>query len=135
MKDIFPGAICPNSSSTTPTPNMLKKLVNCALMLLLAAPAHATFECNVKIQRVLIYDSGVVNVLHSGRGDYTHVCNLNVERQGVSPVVCANWVAMLQHIKRNNYWASFWFNGTGSCATLPTYDSSPAPVYIGNTDL
>lgn len=33
---------------------------------------------------VLVYKDGRVNVLHDGRGDYTFICNLNTECQGVS---------------------------------------------------
>jgi hypothetical protein len=102
------------------------------LAALMPLQAHAVFECTVKINNVLIYRDGAVNVLHTGRGDYTVVCNLNAERLGVSPVTCAMWAAMLQHIKKNNGNANFYFEGTGSCATLPVYGESPAPLYIGN---
>jgi hypothetical protein len=102
------------------------------LAALMPLQAHAVFECTVKINNVLIYRDGAVNVLHTGRGDYTVVCNLNAERLGVSPVTCAMWAAMLQHIKKNNGNASFYFEGAGSCATVPVYGESPAPLYIGN---
>lgn len=107
-----------------------------ATILALALPlqAHAAFECNVKIKHVLVYVDGSVNVYHTGRNDYTYICNLNVDRLGASPATCAMWTTMLQHIKKNNYWANIYFNGTGSCATLPVYGDSPAPVYIGNMD-
>ena len=102
------------------------------LAALMPLQAHAAFECMVKVNNVLIYSDGAVNVLHTGRGDYTVVCNLNADRQGVSPVTCAMWTAMLQHIKKNNGTANFYFEGTGTCATLPVYGNSPAPIYIGN---
>jgi hypothetical protein len=35
-------------------------------------------------------------------------------------------------MKKNNGTARFYFDGTGSCATLPTYWRSPAPAYIGD---
>ncbi|HET7867823.1 MAG TPA: hypothetical protein VFL86_25750 [Burkholderiaceae bacterium] len=102
------------------------------LAALMPLQAHAVFECMVKINHVLIYRDGAVNVHHTGRGDYTVVCNLNTDRLGVSPVTCAMWAAMLQHIKKNNGTANFYFDGAGSCATLPTYAGAPAPVYIGD---
>lgn len=103
------------------------------MALAIGAPtsALAVYECSVKLQAVLVYGDGVVNVRHTGRGDYTHVCNLNTERQGVSPVTCAMWAAMLQQIQKSNLTADFYYSGEGSCAALPTYASSPAPVYIG----
>lgn len=94
--------------------------------------SHASFECNVSVRNVLVYQDGTVNVWHSGRSDYTHICNLNQDRLGVSPTVCAMWTSMLQQIKKSNGTAQFYFGGDGSCATLPIYGGSPAPAYIGN---
>lgn len=102
------------------------------LAALMPLQAHAAFECMVKINNVLIYRDGSVNVHHTGHGGYTVVCNLNADRLGVSPVTCAMWAAMLQHIKKNSGNAHFYFDGEGSCATLPSYWNSPAPVYIGD---
>jgi hypothetical protein len=103
------------------------------MALAIGAPtsALAVYECSVKLEAVLVYGNGVVNVRHTGRGDYTHICSLNTERQGVSPVTCAMWAAMLQQIQKGNSTADFYYSGEGSCAALPTYASSPAPVYIG----
>jgi hypothetical protein len=102
-----------------------------ALCVALPAMASATFECTVRVQKVLVYGNGAVNVLHDGRGDYTVICNLNTDRQGVSPVTCAMWAAMLQNIRKNDGRANFYYSGEGTCATLPTYSAAPAPVYIG----
>ena len=94
--------------------------------------AAAFYECNVKIVNVLVYSNGSVNILHSGRGEYTYVCNLNTERLGVSPTTCAVWFGLLEAIKKKNGTANIYFSGEGSCATLPIYDNAPAPVYIGD---
>jgi hypothetical protein len=94
--------------------------------------AHAVFECSVSVKNVLVYANGAVNVLHSGRGDYTVICNMQVDYGGVSPSTCAMWTAMLQLIKKKNGTANFYYPGTGSCSTLPTYGSAPVPTYIGD---
>jgi len=102
------------------------------LFVLLVSPqANATFSCNVNINSVLVYASGAVNILHSGRGDYTFICNLKQDRLGVSITTCAMWTSMLTNIHNNKSKASFYYGGEGSCSTLPTYSASPAPVYIG----
>ena len=101
-------------------------------MSLLAPYASAAYECNATVRNILIYTDGSVNILHSGRNDYTVICNMNVERQGVSPTVCGMWTAMLQLVKRKGGIVNLYFNGTGSCAELPVYSASPAPVYIGD---
>jgi hypothetical protein len=94
--------------------------------------ANAAYECNVSVKNVLIYAGGEVNVLHTGRGDYTVICNLNSVYGGAPPATCAMWTAMLQAIKKKNGIANFYYGGTGSCSTLPTYGSAPVPGYIGD---
>ncbi|KPZ73134.1 hypothetical protein AN944_00282 [Shewanella sp. P1-14-1] len=91
----------------------------------------AAFNCSVDVSRVLIYGNGSVNILHTGRGDYTNICNLNNDWKGVNVTTCAMWTGMLQSIKQNNGKAIFYYGGEGSCSTLPTYGVAPAPVYIG----
>ncbi len=95
--------------------------------------AYAAFECAADINAVLIYKDGRVNVLHSGRGDYTVICNLNGDYQNVGSTTCAMWTSMLLQLKQNAKKAHFYYSTTqyNSCAALPTYGSAPAPEYIG----
>jgi hypothetical protein len=83
---------------------------------------------------VLIYSNGSVNVKHAGRNDYTVICNLKTERLGVSVTTCAMWASTLFDSKKNNLKMQFYYNSHAnydSCAELPIYAASPAPVYIG----
>lgn len=112
----------------------MNKLI-CALLMLFGSSCHAAFECYVKVNNVLVYKDGNVNILHTGRNDYTVICNLATPYQGVAITTCAMWTSMLQNIKENGGTANFYFDGTGTCATLPTYGSAPAPVYIGDMKL
>lgn len=105
--------------------------ISISISMLFSMSSFAAYECSVSMTRILIYKSGAVNVLHTGRGDYTYICNLKEERDGVSIVTCAMWTSMLQSIKKENAQATFYYSGEGSCSTLPIYGSSPAPVYIG----
>ncbi|MBU1620768.1 MAG: hypothetical protein KJ556_04840 [Gammaproteobacteria bacterium] len=103
-------------------------------LLFVSSKLWAAFDCKVDLHAVLIYGDGTVNVLHSGRGDYTHICNLSEERLGVSPTTCALWASMLVTLKKDGKKADFYYNSTpqyNSCATLPHYSGAPAPVYIG----
>jgi hypothetical protein len=94
--------------------------------------AVAAYECSVRVNTVLVYKDGIVNVLHSGRGDYTIICSMSGDYAGVSVSTCAMWTAMLQAIKKKNGVATFYYDGVGSCATLPTYAAAPVPLYIGD---
>jgi hypothetical protein len=95
----------------------------------------ATFECDVTLATVLIYSSGMVNVLHSGKGDYTVICSLDTPLNGISVTTCAMWTSMLLNLKNAGKKATFYYDtnlaGVTSCSTLPTYGSAPAPVYVG----
>ena len=99
---------------------------------LLSSSAFATYECAVKVTNVLMYRNGSVFVTHSGRGDYTQICNINGDLQGASGSVCVMWTTMLQAIQRKNGTAYFYYDDTGSCATMPTYGAAPVPFYIGD---
>jgi hypothetical protein len=104
---------------------------------LLSSSAHADFSCDVTIQGVLVYYGGHVNVRHSGLGDWTMICNLNeTSNNGFTgqPSTCTMWYATLLRAKRNNQVVQFYFPGTGSCATIATYGSSPVPWYVGEAN-
>ena len=109
----------------------MKTKLTTFFMFLISFQSLAAFSCNVDISTVLIYSDGSVNVLHTGRGDYTYICNLQSERQGVSVTTCAMWTSMLQNVQSDASKATFYFAGTGSCSTMATYGSAPVPVYIG----
>lgn len=102
------------------------------LIIGLHASVRAGYECPVHVTKVLIYADGRVNALHTGRNDYTVVCNLNEARQGVSPTVCLAWLAVLNQAQRAESLVHMHYPGEGSCAMLPTYDMAPAPIYIGH---
>jgi hypothetical protein len=101
------------------------------LLLSISTLSEAAFNCTVGLSRILVYGNGSVNVLHQGRNDFTVICSLNEARQGVSITTCAMWTSMLQNIKKEGNKAIFYYSGSGTCAALPTYGNTPAPVYIG----
>lgn len=122
----------PNTAETSLRFMHLRTALIVLAATLVPMQAFAVFECNVKVHTVLVYANGDVNINHSGRNDYTVVCNLNHSFGGASPIVCATWFALLQQIKKKNGIANFYFNGEGSCASLATYGNTPTPVYIGD---
>ena len=115
----------------------IRKILLIIIMGSISANALAAFQCKSDIQAVLVYANGAVNVRHTGRDDYTHICSLKEERQGVSIATCAMWTSMLLNLKEKAKKADFYYTTTpeyNSCADLPTYSASPAPVYIGPID-
>lgn len=110
----------------------MRRLAASLVIGLLPLAALADFQCNVQVRNVLVYSDGSVNVYHTGRSDYTYICNLKTERLGVDTATCAIWTSMVLALKKNANTAQFYYAGSGSCATLPTYTFSPAPVYVGD---
>ncbi|CCN45984.1 conserved hypothetical protein [Vibrio nigripulchritudo MADA3029] len=102
------------------------------ISMILSTNAYAAFNCSVYVNRVLVYGDGSVNILHSGRNDFTYICNTKGTWKGIDTVTCSLWVGMLQSTQNNARRAIFYYGGEGSCETLPTYGNAPAPVYIGS---
>ena len=101
-------------------------------LLLVSTASRADFHCTVDVKKVLIYNNGEINILHAGRNDYTVICNLKNELNGVSVTTCAMWTSMLQSIKKAKSKAIFYYPGDGTCASIATYRAAPTPVYIGD---
>jgi hypothetical protein len=100
-------------------------------------PALADYACTVTVNGVLPYADGALNVHHSGRGDWTIICNLTTPYTNgltVGPTVCASWMVILLRAKKNNQQVQFWFPGTGQCSSIGTYGSSPVPTYVGEVN-
>jgi len=104
-----------------------------ALALLLTGSAYAEFHCSVDVKKVRILGNGRVTVMHSGRNQFTLICNLNGDWKGVGVSTCAMWTSMLQNIKKNDGRAVFSYKGTGTCSSLPVYAASPVPTFIEDT--
>jgi len=109
----------------------MKRLFLSVVLATLPASAFADYSCNTIVNAVLVYNDGSINVLHPARGDYTYICNLNTPRLGVDTTTCAMWTALLLSARKAHTPVSFYYPGTGSCATLPVYGNSPAPTYLG----
>jgi len=95
----------------------------------------ASITCHGTVGPLLVYKDGSVNIRTSYRGNYTYICNLKAERQGVSIATCATWVGVIESARKLNQeiLAYYTVDATfSSCADLPVYSASPAPVYIGH---
>lgn len=109
----------------------MKKLIG-VIVFLFSANSFADFHCTVDVKKVLIYSSGTINVLHTGRNDYTNICNLKTTWKDVDQITCAMWTGLLQNSQVNDQKVIFYYKGEGSCEALPTYSNTPAPLYVGS---
>lgn len=103
-----------------------------AVSALCAGPqAHAAVDCVGTVAKVLLYADGTVNIVGSWRGDYTFVCSTSGSFGAVPAEVCLTWYATLMKAKTDNLNVTIYYNTNTACAALPTYGSSPVPVYLG----
>lgn len=109
----------------------MKKFLLIIILLVCSPQLLAAFSCNVTVKNVLVYSNGTVNILHTGRNDHTVICNTKGAWKDVDTVTCSHWISMLQNAQSNDKLVRFYYDGDGSCQTLPTYGNAPVPVYIG----
>jgi hypothetical protein len=91
----------------------------------------AAVDCVGKVQKVLLYADGSLNVMGAWRGDYTYVCNTNGSFGGVPSEVCLGWYALLSKAKADNLDVTIYYFTNTPCNALPTYQAAPVPVYVG----
>src|SRR3954451_613963 len=104
------------------------------LGLLVATSAKADIQCFGSVTDLLIYNDGEVNIQTTYRNSYTHICNLKVTRQGVDTFTCALWVGLIESARKLNQTIHVYYstNNGFTCETIPFFDQSPAPLYIGH---
>lgn len=92
-----------------------------------------SFTCSGNVLVLLVYADGSVNVKMSWRNDFTYICNIRQSRLGVDPITCAMWMNTINAVRAQGGTISAYYTVTpdSSCTALPTYTSSPAPVYFG----
>jgi hypothetical protein len=90
--------------------------------------------CSGTMANLWIYSDGSVYVYPSYREDYTRICNVNVDTNGVSAASCLVWFSILKSAVQRRSSVMIFYNDAPSCATLPTYGSSPVPAYVMQMD-
>ena len=101
-----------------------------AAMLGVSQPAAAAVSCQGTITgKSVIYDGSVL-IRGSWRGDYTQICNIKAEWNGVTPDVCATWVAMADAALSMGKSLYLWYPDNDACGTLPVWSASPRPYQV-----
>src|SRR5258708_4792732 len=109
-----------------------KRLAAMALLTIsTATAARADIDCSGTLASVLVYNGGMLVINASWRGDYTKLSNLSGTPTDIA--TCAAWVAIAKEAIRSakTVW-TYYYDSTGTltCATLPTYGSTPTPAYF-----
>src|SRR6266705_1165567 len=102
-----------------------------SLFILMMSGARADIDCSGTLASMLIYNDGALVVNASWRGDYTKLCNLSGSPTEIA--VCASWAAIAKEaIRSAKSVFTYYYDSTGTltCASLPTYGSTPTPTYF-----
>ncbi len=102
-----------------------------SLFILSMSGARADFNCSGTLFSMLVYRDGTLIVNTSWRGDYTRLCSLSGTPTEIA--VCASWVAIAKEAIRSAKSVFTYYpdsTGTLTCASLPTYGSTPTPTYF-----
>lgn len=92
--------------------------------------AEADVWCSGTIAGVYVNVNGGVNILPSFRQDWLEICNVTTTRLGVTVDVCKAWLALVTSLHVTQQSAAITYTGSTACNAIPTYQNSPAPVYV-----
>lgn len=114
------------------------KLIKLILTILLItaiqpfAQATGPAWCKGKIKQYNVAANGEVMIAADFRGSFFSVCNLNIDRQGVSPTTCAAWMVTIKAAMStsSSLYIGMYYADIESCATIPLYDQAPAPASV-----
>ena len=96
----------------------------------ISQPASAEAWCNGTVSASWVDVNGNFFIAGSWRGTHTQMCNVKTECKGVTPDVCATWMAKLDAAVSLGRSVVVNYPVVTDCATLPTYSAAPSPTYV-----
>ena len=95
-----------------------------------AQPAAAVIVCQGTLSHSWMESDGDVYIRGSWRGDHTQMCNLKTEWKGITPDICAGWMAKADAAVSLGRTVLVYYPNETSCTTMPTYSATSAPEYV-----
>jgi len=112
----------------------IRAVVVSALIVFAVPAARADVWCSGSVLETLVYKDGGLMIRSSWRNDWTYICSMQSPWNGVATEACFSWYALVSSAKIHNKQIMALYVGESSCASIPTYGSSPAPVYVRMTE-
>lgn len=112
---------------------MDRKILLIAIMLASLAPsqgARAAAWCTGTISASWVSAGGDVYLLGSWVGTHTRICNLDSTWSGITPSVCASWMAKIDAAISTSRQVTVYYDSISDCSTIPSYTNAPAPWYV-----
>lgn len=89
--------------------------------------AQGAVWCNGTINASWVDVSGHVYILASWHISHTQICNLSAVWKGVSPEICASWMAKMDAAVSAAREVTVYYPDETDCAAVPTYTAASAP--------
>lgn len=112
--------------------SVLAKALIATALLSLSIPANAAAVCTGTVSSIYTNGGGEVIVNGTWRGTQTAICNVERDRQGISPEICFTWLSYVSSAITESKLITVYYPGLnpGDCGTLPTYSNTPSPEYV-----
>jgi len=86
--------------------------------------------CSGKITHTYLYEDGTLFINGDWRNQHTAICNINKDRQGISPDVCKSWLSIAMAAKLSEAKVIVYYKDVPSCSDIPQYGGAPNPGYL-----
>lgn len=104
-----------------------------AAAMIAPVPAWADAYCGPNvITQSLAYSDGSIKIRAPWRHDFVTVCNIKTIWKGIDPQLCWAWYSKIDNAVSKGSKIMIYYAGVPqeACATMPTYDGAPAPLYV-----
>jgi hypothetical protein len=114
----------------------MKQLL-CALtisgFLMAVNPAKADIYCYGGVDEAFVQIDGAFAMHPTWRNDWVTLCNVKTTYKGVDSTTCLAWYTIINNAILYNKVAGVYYagyNNESDCASIPTYATAPAPIYV-----
>ena len=105
-----------------------------SLLLLCSLPVFAQQQwCTGQVVNYIVYVNGDVMINPSFNSNWIRLCNLSTPGPNdPSTKVCSSWWSAVMIAKQAQSNIIVQYANTPACNTIPPYNDSPVPVYVGS---
>lgn len=101
-----------------------------ATMLLWSQASAAQVSCTGTPTGVFTNTNGSLVAQMPWRQDWVGVCNVKTSWKGIDPSICWTWFTFISTAIAEQKPILVSYSGASNCASIATYENSPAPYYV-----
>jgi hypothetical protein len=88
------------------------------------------FWCTGTIDYTYLTKDGLLYINGSWRQQHTILCNINIEREGVTIETCKGWLSIAMAARLSQVPVVVHYADVPSCEQIPKYGAAPVPSYL-----